>query len=97
MILAIVFQPLDAARTGAAGINETADSDSFTGSESRHGGADLADRSDNLMPRNHRIDGASPLVARHMNVGVADPAVRDLKLDVMRPGITALKGKGSNR
>jgi hypothetical protein len=84
-------------RAGAAGIDEAADSDSVTGFEFGDGTSDLFDHTDDLMTRNHRVEGATPFISGHVNVGVADAAMGDLELDIMIAWFAALEGERGYR
>ena len=48
-----------------------------------------------LMAGNHGIDRVAPLVARHVQVRVADAAVENLDIDFSGPGSRRVKLKGA--
>ena len=55
------------------------------------------DAADNLVTRHHGIDGVAPLVAGHVQVGVADAAVEDLDGDIGGAGFAAGEAERSKR
>ena len=57
--------------------------------------ADLDDAADDLVAGNHREDRAAPLVARLVDVGVADAAEENLDRDVGGRGSRRSKSNGS--
>src|SRR5690606_3825139 len=52
---------------------------------------------DDLVARHHRKDRAAPLVARQVDVGMADAAVEDVDLHVARAGHAAFDREGRQR
>ena len=60
-------------------------------------GADLGDAADDLVTGDGGIDGELPLVAREVDVGVADAAVEDLDLHVGVAGFAAVDDGGRER
>lgn len=81
-VLAVLLEAVRAARAGAAGIDHAADADHVAGLETRHFRAGRRHAADDLVARHHRVDRVAPLVARLVQVGVADASVEDLDLDV---------------
>jgi hypothetical protein len=72
---------------GAVGIDEAAHSGKVARLEPGHRGADLRDAACDLVAGDARVDGghhAAPLVPDRVEVGVADPAIEDPYLDVLR-------------
>ena len=41
----------------------------------------------------HRVERTSPLIPRHVNISVADTAMRDIEMNVVRAGFASLEGK----
>lgn len=80
-----------------AAVDHTTDAGQVAHLEFRHVGADRGYAADNLMAGHRRVQGVVPLIARGVQVGVADAAVEDIDLYVIRPWRTALKGKGFER
>jgi hypothetical protein len=82
-------------RTGAAGIDEAPNSDPIADLEladlAAHGLRDAR----NLVAGNHREDGVSPLIARLVNIGMADAAKLDIDENVVFPRVAPFKGKRS--
>ena len=89
---AILLQALDAVLARAAGVDEAADAGEIAFLELRDLATDAADAADDLMSGNVRIDGVVPFVAGGMQVGMADAAIEDLDLDILRARIAALEG-----
>jgi hypothetical protein len=72
---AILLQTFSAGGAGPTGIDETANTDPVTDMEELYRAAKLGHSSDDFMAWHHGEDRASPLIARHMNVRVADAAM----------------------
>ena len=68
---AVLLQAFPAISAGAAGVDDDSDTGDVTGLELRGLVADCGDAANDFMTRYHRIDGLAPLVARHVDVGVA--------------------------
>ena len=64
-------------------VHHAADADGVADLELRDLGADGGDAADDLVARARRVDGAAPLVADGVEVGVADAAVEDVDLDIL--------------
>ena len=97
LIFTVVLQTLVAVGAGAAGINETADSDPVTRGEFCHGSTDLLDHADDLVAGNHRVKGTAPFIASLMDVRVTDAAVGNLQMDIMGARFTVLEREGGER
>ena len=82
------------ARTRAAGIDHATDRREIAFPEFLNFLPDLDDAADNFMPGHTRILGAAtPLVARDMQIGMANAAKENLDLDVVRQRIAPFEGK----
>lgn len=79
--IAVVFLAFLAPLTSTAGVNDEADSDMLAWLDLGDFGADLNHFSDDLMPRNHWELSLDDVVPSEMDIGVADAAEEDLKLD----------------
>ena len=88
---AILFEPGLAGLAAAARIDHAADGGEIAGLELRDMRPDLDHAADDLMARNHGIKRIAPVIARLMEVGMADAAIKDVDLDVMRAGIATLE------
>ena len=86
----ILFQPVLAGRTCAAGINHTADADEFTHLEffdiATHG----RNAAHDFMSGNARILRACPFAARGVQIGMAHAAVKNVDGDVFGFGFAAV-------
>ena len=96
-LVAELFEIFLAAFTDAAGIHQTTDAGDVAFLELLDVRAGFRDASDDFMARHAGISGALPFVAGGMHVRVADAAVKNLDLHVVRAGITALKSEGRER
>src|SRR5690606_36142062 len=83
------LQSFVAGRAVLAAADHAADADHIAGLEAGHLAADGADAADDLVPRHAAIQRAAPLRARGVQVGMADAAIRDLDLHVLRAGRAA--------
>ena len=95
--LAVLLQAGLAACAGAVGINHAADGGEVAFLEFAHLGAGLDHAADNLVTGHDRISCVGPFVARGVQVGVANAAVEDVDLYVLRAGFAALEGKWLER
>jgi hypothetical protein len=86
-----LLEPSLAFRAFTAGINETTDSGQIARFEFGHMIARLNYAPDDFMPGHHRIDRTAPLITDLMDIGMADAAVQNLDLDVMRTNFAPLK------
>ena len=59
--------------------------------------ADFHHAADDFMAGHARVGCASPFIASNVDVGMADAAVKNLNLHIVRAGIAALKGEGCER
>src|ERR1035437_596563 len=87
-----------AAMTGGAlavGVHDDADGRDVAYLEPGDGAAGGDDAAYHLVAGNHRIDRVAPLVADHVQVGVADAAVEDFDGDFRGAGFAAFKAEGS--
>ena len=84
----------------AVGVDEAANGGEVADLELRHGGADAGDAADDLVAGDAGVDGGHhflPLVARLVEVGVADAAEEDFDLDVVVCRVAAFDGGGRKR
>lgn len=93
-IIAILLEAFRAVRAFAAGIDEAADAHAVADLEFLDVRADFFDVTDDLMPRDHREDGAAPFVARLMDVGMAHAAESDVDQHVVGPRFAAAQRMG---
>ena len=70
-----------AGRAFAAAIDHAANADEVAGLVFLHGAADCAHAADDFMAGDDGIDGAAPVVARGVQVAVADAGVENLVAD----------------
>src|SRR5262249_43061090 len=96
-LLAELLEPLCAGSARTAGVDEDAHARDIADAKLGDLAADLRDAADDLVSRNHGIERARPLVARLVDVGVADAAELDVDDDVVRSGLAALDGQRSER
>lgn len=90
---AVVLQARPAAFTFAAGVNQAADPGQVARLKFVHFGADFCDPADNFVSGHDGVDGVSPFVACRMKIGMADAAIQDFYLDVLRARLTAFERK----
>jgi len=88
-----LFQMLAAARAFPAGIHQAADRRGIPDFEFADVIAHCSHLANDLMAGNAGIDRVVPFVAGLMQVRVADAAVEDVDLHVMRTGRAAFEGK----
>jgi len=79
---AVVLQAIAALRALPAGVDQAADPHTVADGVLGHLGPDLDHRADDLVTGDGRVGRAVPVVARGVQIGVADAAVLDLDLDV---------------
>ena len=93
---ALLAELLEVALAGvavAAGVDHAADADQVAGLELRHLAPTARHAAHDLVARDHGEDGAAPLVARLVDVGVADAAEEDVDQHVVRARVAALDGE----
>ena len=88
---AILLQALTAGTASAAGIDHAADSGEVARLEKGRFGAGLGHPADNFMSRKARVDRIMPFVAGLMQVGMANAAIENFDLDVLRSGVAAVE------
>jgi hypothetical protein len=84
----------------AVGVHETTDCREVARPEFGHGGPNLGDATDNLMTGDAGVDGGHdflPLIARLMEIRVADAAEKNFNLNVVLGGISPCDRSGSKR
>ena len=81
------------ARTASPAMTEGIERDAIADFELGDVRADFGDFADDFVARNTGVGSAFPIVAGDVQVGVADAAVKDIDLDIMRGGIAAVNGK----
>ena len=91
IVFAIHFQSGKAGLAMSAGVYHRANAYHVTRLELRNITADACHSSDDLMARNHRVGAPSPFVARLVNVGVADAAIKNVDYDIVRARVAPLK------
>jgi hypothetical protein len=93
-----LFVAIAAVFAGAAGIHQAAHGGEVADLEFFDAGADFDDAAEDFVAGHAGIGGAVPFVAGDMDIGVADAAVQDLDLHVLRAGLAALDdGRGERR
>ena len=95
--VAVLLQAGLAAGALAARVHEAADGGGIADLELADLGPDRRDAAQNLVTRDDRVDGCPPLVARGVEVGVADAAVEDVDLDIRWTGVAAGDGERPER
>ncbi len=80
-----------------AGFDGDADAGEVAYFEFGDGGADGGDAADDLVAGDHGVEGAAPLVADLVDVGVTDAAIVDGNDDVAGSWFATVKVKGSER
>ena len=75
-----------------AGVHETADADAVSHLELRHLGTHLADHAGDLVPADEGVVDAAPLLARGVDVGMADAGVGDVEVHLGGAGLAAGDG-----
>jgi hypothetical protein len=88
---AVLFQSFLAAIAVLAGIDHATDTSYLAFDETGNSRAYLRDSTDDLMAGYQGINGAAPLIADCMQVRMADPAVQNFDLYIVRARITSLK------
>jgi hypothetical protein len=86
-----LFQALAAGRTIAARIDHAADSSEVARFEKGRFGAGLGHPANNSMSRKARVDRVMPFVACLMKIGMANAAIENFDLDVIRSGVAAVE------
>ena len=86
-----------AGRAFTAAIDHAANADEVAGLEFPHDATDCAHAADDFVTRNDGIDGAAPVVARGVQVAVADAGIEDVDNDVVGARRTGGEGKGRKR
>ncbi len=96
-LVAEVLFAVVAGRALAAGVDDHADGGNVARLELVDGAAGGADAAHDFVAGHQRIDRLAPLVAGHVQVGVADAAVENLDDDFSGAGIAAGEVEGSER
>jgi hypothetical protein len=86
-----LFHAIAAGTPRAAGIDHGADSGEVARLEKGRFSASLGHPADDFMSRKARVDRVTPFVACLMKVGMANAAIENFDLDVLRPGIAAVE------
>mmetsp|Transcript_61967 Transcript_61967/g.170268 ORF Transcript_61967/g.170268 Transcript_61967/m.170268 type:complete len:382 (+) Transcript_61967:320-1465(+) len=87
---AVLLLALLALLTLTARIDHAADADAVAHGERLHLGADSHHKPRDLVTRHHRKDGRAPLLARLVDVGMADAGILDLDRHIVRTDGAAL-------
>jgi hypothetical protein len=95
--LTVLLQADAAAGTGAVRVNHAADGGEVSGMEALDLTAHGGDAADDFVSGDHRVGGVGPLVARGVQIRVADAAVEDVELDVLGQRLSAGEGKRRER
>src|SRR6185312_11383677 len=93
-VLAILLQPLVAGRAVLAATDQAAHTHGVADLEAGDLATDCADVADDLVARHAGIQRAAPFGAHGMQVGMADTAIGDLDLHILRAGRAALDVEG---
>jgi hypothetical protein len=75
-----------------AGIDHAPNCHNFPNRKLGHTIANCRNATHNFVPGDTRVVGVHPLVAGLVNVGVANPAVKNVDLDILVADLTALNG-----
>lgn len=94
-LFAMLFQVLFTAGAGPAGIDEAAHRRDVADFEMFNFFADGNHFPDDLMPRHAWINGIVPFIPSLVNIGMANPAVQDLDLNIFRV-LVPVAGPGIN-
>ena len=90
--IAIVFQPVPALLALFTAVDHTADAHQIADGVARDSVADRGDPAHNFMPRHAGIERSRPFRSRLVEIGVADAAVSDGDLYILRPRVAAGDG-----
>ncbi len=90
-IFAELFEAVLATFAGAAGIHHATDGGDIAFLEFFNMRAGLHDPPDDFVAGHARISGAAPFIAGGVQIGMADAAVKNLDLNIVRAGIATLK------
>src|SRR4051812_14848709 len=96
-LLAVLLESAPATRAGAAGVNHAADGGEIALFEFRDGTAGLDYASYDFVAGHDGVDRIVPLVARLVEIGVADAAIQDVDHYIVRERMTALDGERRER
>jgi hypothetical protein len=88
-----LFETFVAVEAVAAGIDEAADPSQIALLELFDLAPHPRDTADDLVAGHDGVDCVPPLVAGEMHVRVADPAIENLDLHVLRPRLPALEAE----
>lgn len=91
-MVAVVLQPLSALLALLAAIDHAADAHQIADGVARDSVADRGDPAHNFMPRHAGIERSRPFRSRLVEIGVADAAVGDGDLHILRPRFAAGDG-----
>jgi hypothetical protein len=92
-----LLQVVLAGRAFAAGIDHAADTSQVAFLQLRDFRADFDDTPDDLMARHHRVEGITPVAPRLMHIGMADAAIENFNLDIVRPRLAPLDAERRHR
>jgi hypothetical protein len=97
LVLTILFLVVPAVGTGAARIDHAPHRGEIPGLESGDARSHRHDSSHHLMSGNDGVDGSLPLAANGVQIRVADPAVKNLEVDVVGERDSALEVERNQR
>src|SRR5450631_1857243 len=83
-----------AIRTNPAGVNQTTHTDAISGFKFAYLATHFGHFANNFMAGHHGKCRVTPLIAYLMNIGVTNPAVENLNLDIGRGRIAPFKAEG---
>jgi hypothetical protein len=96
-----LFEPFFTTVADAAGVDKTADAGEVAYLKVFYFVADAADPAYDLMTGDHREDRSAPFVTDLVDIGVADPAIKNIDDDVVFTWFAAFEGvwaqRGSSR
>lgn len=91
--IAVLLEVAFTAWTTAAGVDHATDCHKVANFKIFHLFARCCNEAYNFVAGNKGIKSVLPLVARGMNVGMADPAIKNLDLNIVRPKISSINCK----
>ncbi|EHM53212.1 hypothetical protein HMPREF9080_01895 [Cardiobacterium valvarum F0432] len=96
-VFAVLFEVVSAGLAVAAGIDEAANADKVARFVFADARTDAAHTANDFMTRHHGVYRATPVVARGVQVAVADAGVEDVDNDVVSARRAVCKGEGGER
>src|SRR5438270_11824655 len=95
--LAVLLEAAPTVAAMATGVHHDPNSGEITALESRDLIPHCGDAADDFVTRNYRVDRLAPLVTCHMDVRVANAAIQNVDLDIVRPELAPLSREWRQR